>query len=649
MTEVIDLCSSPVYHPPDTKQTVTAPARPKLPSAPSFPVLSDDFNFSSSTDDLDFLSTQPKKKRRLSPPDPKPKQAKSSHNLSFLSSDNLDDIIAAECTSIAKTTGVGTTTNVHELASDPITFSSSAPEPRTIRRKAQINIIDLEADQVGDDDTFSLSQPLRPTKAHLSKRTANLLANITGPRKTCSKYESVAHTAKSKTVVASGAAPRTIKFPTNEDDIFAPSPPKPRVKPSRAPAKDKDVREVERAVTKAEKEQEREAERERKRLAKEEKTREKQLAADIAEVNKSKSDKKTSTPEMIVDMARSLEGTSVGNQILEYMKILGVETTFSDDPLDLSVSTNVPNQKGNSIRWRRKVKARYNEEFGHWEPLPVETVETEKHILLHMTAREFFEIAAAGSSPNHEPAAQEKAMTKNLDAHVTALTRRYQDCKPIFLIEGLSTFLRKNKTAENRAYTAAVRSQMTNNDPNLPPPSSQPRRRTKNNLPPTNPDLSTITPDLSETLLLHLQLHHQILLHHTPHPSLSATWIKHFTEHISTIPARHQRMASNDTVGFCMDAGQVRTGLDRTDTYVRMLQEVQRVTPSMAYGIANEFATVGELVRGFRTEGPALLAQIRKSVNRDGAVSERVLGLMVSRRLAKVWLGREEGSVDGIA
>lgn len=295
------------------------------------------------------------------------------------------------------------------------------------------------------------------------------------------------------------------------------------------------------------------------------------------------------------------------------------------------------------------MKARYNEEVGHWEPVPLEKTETEKHILLHMTAQEFFEICASGLSPNQELATQEKAMTMNLDAHVAGLRGQYKECKPIYLIEGLSSFLRKNKTAENRAYSAAIRSQMADNEQAHPPASSQPRRK-KRNKNPTTPvmDLSFINEDLAETLLLHLQVHAKILIHQSATPSLSAEWIRSFTEHISTIPYRHLRMTANDAVGFCMDVGQVKTGDDRTDTYVKMLQEVQRVTPSMAYGIANDFDTVGKLVRAFREEGPLVLQNIRKSANRDGAVSERVLGQAVSKRLCKVWLGREAGSTDGI-
>lgn len=650
MPEVIDLLSSPINSPSKVKEKTARRARADLSSRGFLSIKSDVPKLSSFSDDLDFSCSQSKKRRRLTPPYPKSNKRKPLRSLSFLSSDDLADTFAPEDVSVSKTTVVATAAQGTELFSDPITFSSSAPESRTVSQAVPSAVIDLDSDAANGEEVFSFSQPSAPTRTYLSEQTAKLLANITGPEKASSKYKSTAHPVRSKTAAASAPTLRSKKRSVADDDIFTSSPPKPRRKLSKASAAGKEARDADKAAAKAEREKEKEAEKERRRLAKEEKAREKQLAADIADANKAKTDKKSSTPEMIVDMARSLEGTSIGNQVLEHMKIIGVETTFFDEQLDLHGSSVLPSQRGRLVRWRRKVKAKYSEEAGHWEPIPMEEIELEKHLLLHMTAQEFFKIAASGLLPNQEPAAREKVMTENLDIHVASLRSRQEDCKPIYLIEGLTTYLRKNQNAKNRAYTAAVRSHMANDDPSLPSTSSQPRRRkeTTTTIHPS-PDLSFITPDLTESLLLHLQLHAKILIHQSATATLSAAWIKSFTEHISTIPYRHVRMSANDAVGFCMDVGQVKTGDDRLDTYVKMLQEVQRVTPSMAYGIANEFGSVGELVRAFRREGPLVLQDIRKSANRDGAVSERCLGPAVSRRLYKVWMGRDEASTDGIS
>lgn len=69
-------------------------------------------------------------------------------------------------------------------------------------------------------------------------------------------------------------------------------------------------------------------------------------------------------------------------------------------------------------------------------------------------------------------------------------------------------------------------------------------------------------------------------------------------------------MQGNDSA-FCMDVGQVKTGEDQTDTFVKMLQEVSRVTASMAYGIVARYPTVGDLVEAMKRDGPGLLEDVK--------------------------------------
>lgn len=67
----------------------------------------------------------------------------------------------------------------------------------------------------------------------------------------------------------------------------------------------------------------------------------------------------------------------------------------------------------------------------------------------------------------------------------------------------------------------------------------------------------------------------------------------------------------NMDTSFCMDVGQVKTGDDKEDTFVKMLQEIVRVTAPIAYGVAAEYPTVVDLVRGFRTKGPTALEDLK--------------------------------------
>jgi crossover junction endonuclease EME1 len=625
MPEVISLLSSPLTSPP--KQQHGGPRRsPSSALARDISNFgSDDFDFTGLSGDLEFPISQPTKKRKLSPSDGDialPQKSGEFHV--FTISDDED--LPLPHVSITKSKK-SAEYQWDGLVSDPIGFSSSAPEPRA-SNNGKATVLDLSDDlpedfmALGESFSFSQSNATGKGRLHLSERTANLLAGLnTKPSTMSSKIRSNNATTK-----------RTGTKPSKQTDAT------------------REGKAIERATLKAAKDKEREDEKERKHLTKVQKAKEKQEAADIAEVNKSKTDKKMSVTEMIVEISRSLQGKSVGNQVLEYMKHLEVDTVFFEE-VDLLQDDEVAESYGNLVKWRRKVKAKYNEDAGHWEPIAELHIENEVHILVHLTALDFAGLATVRPrTDRQESTISEEAMMRNIDQHVSNLRRKYKDCKPIYLIEGLEAFLRKNKTAKNRAYTAAVLSQLPASDPSVPPASSQARQRKKTSKASIAPDYSFIDIDLAESLLLHLQINHSVLIHQTASPSDTASWIRTFTEHISTIPYRHERMSLNDAgAAFCMDVGQVKTGDDAQDTYVKMLQEVQRVTPAMAYGIANLYPHVRELVKAFKEEGQLVLEDVRKGANRDGAVTNSRLGPAVSKRLYKVFMGRNEWSTDGIA
>lgn len=76
------------------------------------------------------------------------------------------------------------------------------------------------------------------------------------------------------------------------------------------------------------------------------------------------------------------------------------------------------------------------------------------------------------------------------------------------------------------------------------------------------------------------------------------------------LTSRRQDRMRLDT-SFCMDSGQVKTGEDNDDTYVKMLQEVKMITVSMAHGIAVQYPDVGSLLHGFKRLGPLALEHVR--------------------------------------
>ncbi|KAK1238183.1 hypothetical protein MKX08_002762 [Trichoderma sp. CBMAI-0020] len=354
------------------------------------------------------------------------------------------------------------------------------------------------------------------------------------------------------------------------------------------------------------------AEKERKRLEKEQlkeaKALEKERAAALAEVNKVRTDKKVSTPEMILVMPSSVtEGLKV--QLGAMLDGLSVEHSTWDSPV------------ANAFTWQRKVISRFDEEMGRWEPISPRIM-PEKHALILLTAQDFVEMAVSDT----------------LDSSVSETKRHFPGHELIYILEGITPWMRKNRNLRNRRFTAGVRAQDQATAPEATPAS----RRRRNNAAAEE----YVSESIVEDAMLQLQVEHEVLIHHTATPLETAQWIVAFTQHISTIPYKKLREKLTSSAGFCMESGQVRTGDDARDTYVRMLQEIARVTAPIAYGIVSEFDTVSKLVTGLEQGGPLRLEGVRKSANKDGAVSDRTVGQAVSRRIHKVFTGKDEMSTD---
>jgi crossover junction endonuclease EME1 len=222
------------------------------------------------------------------------------------------------------------------------------------------------------------------------------------------------------------------------------------------------------------------------------------------------------------------------------------------------------------------------------------------------------------------------ALDDGISPHAEKMKKHFPEHHIIYLIEGLTPWMRKNRNLRNRQFASTVRAQEATAAAN---------RRNK-------PAQEYVPEEKIEDALLQLQVMHEVLIHHTMIPMETAEQILTFTQHISTIPYRKQRDQATLGAGFCMESGQVKTGEDTHDTYVRMLQEIVRVTAPIAYGVANEFNTVSKLVQGLETRGPTRLEGVKKMANKDGAYSDRTVGQAVSRRMYKVFTGVDETSTD---
>ena len=68
-----------------------------------------------------------------------------------------------------------------------------------------------------------------------------------------------------------------------------------------------------------------------------------------------------------------------------------------------------------------------------------------------------------------------------------------------------------------------------------------------------------------------------------------------------------------------MEAGQVASGKNNDDTYLKILKQLNRITDKEAHGIASRYPNIVSLINAFKTQGPLALENI--PVSRDPTAS----------------------------
>jgi len=415
---------------------------------------------------------------------------------------------------------------------------------------------------------------------------------------------------KSTAAATEGATPkRRRKVSTEAVDEDVPT--KPTKRSTRMTDEEKTRRAVEKEEAREAKRREKEAkdaEKESQKAArkkeKEAKEQEKKREQDLLSANKLHSSKKDSIPEIIVDISMSLADTPIGEQLQRFLLELGcrVNPTWAPSPSD--------NLK--LVKWRRRVKADFDEDLGMFVPLENEQIRDENYILVYLTAEAFTNIALP-------------ATAGRLSAHVQKIKSAFptpamakKPTRLIYLIEGLQALIRKHKNLQNRAFQNRVLSHL---------PSAPNALGASTAL--NTDDGTTINEDDVEDALLDLQITHNCLIHHTFSPVETAEWITIFTGDISTIPYKYPPLLPSTTAttmkkkliqnrhsrthldtSFCTDVGQVKPGMGKRDTYRKMLQEITRVTPGISAAIAREYPDVRRLIGALERGGEDALVGI---------------------------------------
>ncbi|TQS36771.1 hypothetical protein Golomagni_02795 [Golovinomyces magnicellulatus] len=373
------------------------------------------------------------------------------------------------------------------------------------------------------------------------------------------------------------------------------------------PVRDKTEREKSRKAKelleqKAERAKAREAEISRKLKEKEEISRQKKTVAVLEQLNKLKG-RLQSTSEMIVDIPSSMD-EKLAHQVKVFLDGVKAEHFTSE-------------RSRNLIKWRRKVQAEWNPIKDQWMPV-TEHIRDENHVMCVLKFQELAELIRG--MEGHD-----------LDAYMLQLATEVKNKKMIFLIEGMNHWLGKNKAMRNKDFINSVRNKLK--DPAISQKATRNQRK--------NPEQAEyIDKKVIDNALLRLHVIYEVLVHHTSNPLETAEWIMRFTQHISSIPYRNQFDTIN-TSNFCIENGQIDSGKDAKDTYIKMLQQMHLVTPSVAWGIEAKYPNIQTLISGLEKEGPLALEQCRKCANKNGAYTDKRIGQAVSRRVHSVFLGQD--------
>ncbi|CAG8585337.1 23556_t:CDS:2 [Gigaspora rosea] len=292
--------------------------------------------------------------------------------------------------------------------------------------------------------------------------------------------------------------------------------------------------------------EEQKLERQRK---KEEREAEKQREKQFQQVNKLKYDKLEMTREMIVDIENSLMEGSLGPLIRD-----NLETKM------MTLNTFQHNVPG-IIKFRRKVRAEWNDELCAFVPIP-EIIQEEIYVFHYLEIETIVQFIENDS----------------LHTHIRNLQKIFHNKKLVILIKGFDGYCRKKKTQHNRTFTNAVRIGI---DPGIENDVHLKKKPTMNK----GPDQEKI-----EEEFIWLQLIAKVMIVHTKDTEETAEIIGTLSSEIAAIPYKNR----NGELNFWVE-NQIRAGIDHSDTWCRMLQEIQHVTEPVAKGILNKHSTIKSL------------------------------------------------------
>ncbi|KAJ7153878.1 hypothetical protein C8R43DRAFT_1001425 [Mycena crocata] len=260
------------------------------------------------------------------------------------------------------------------------------------------------------------------------------------------------------------------------------------------------------------------------------------------------------------------------------------EARVAEYDMSVAVENRPPRVPGyNVFTWRRKTYKEYDPEARAWMPVE-EYVKTEEVCLLHMGADELARCI------------RDEDGVKNVVRHVRAVYA----CTQLFLmVDGLTAYLRRK---------SGVR----------------------------------YTKDQIERTLAALQMaEHTHLLYVDNVPDA----VERLYDLSADLGIKPYKLIERSHLPFCADT-KPGVGSGPADTWVKMLAQVHRVTPSAAEGIAAAYPTPGTLFQAYAASANQaardnLLRNCHVTHNADGTAKVRALGPALSRVVGTVMFGQD--------
>ncbi|ORE02058.1 hypothetical protein BCV72DRAFT_216086 [Rhizopus microsporus var. microsporus] len=224
-----------------------------------------------------------------------------------------------------------------------------------------------------------------------------------------------------------------------------------------------------------------------------------------------------------------------------------------------------------TISWKRKCQAEWHSESQTFIPLQDMKIIQEPYVLIYMPADEL----------------NEHIQSETIFDHMEQVQSTAKDRQILLLIEGLEAYYKKRALIQRRHFQNQVRQSFEG--PSNDSPSSRKRKSGQENLE-SLPSRETVEQHLNE-----LQIIKNIMVVPTKNSEDTAVWIENLTVDLGL---GRYKYVKNANIKSTYKGG--KSGANETDTYFKMLQEIQLCTPAIAKSIMKTYPTLQSLHQSYR-------------------------------------------------